>query len=93
MGRRTREVFDLHEASGNMDGQTPAAEAMDRHNNDIGIDVGKNASSWREVIERARQAISDSIGEDLVRIGSQSPSGPSIPETMQGRKFQMETRA
>ena len=37
----------------------PNRAAMDKHNNDVGIGIGKNARSWQEVLERAREAVSN----------------------------------
>ena len=37
----------------------PDRAAMDKHNNDVGIGIGKNARSWQEVLERARKAVSN----------------------------------
>ncbi len=34
-----RQLLDAHEWSGNQDGQTPQQEAMDRHNNELGIEL------------------------------------------------------
>lgn len=33
--------------------------SMDLHNNEVGIEIGRNADSWEEVLGRARKAISD----------------------------------
>jgi hypothetical protein len=49
-----REFLDQHELSGNADGQTPEAEVMDRANNEIGVQIGRTAQSWSEVVSSAR---------------------------------------
>lgn len=54
-----RMLLDLHEATGNNGGQTSAAEAMDRINNEIGVDLGGNAESWRDVVSRSRNEFSE----------------------------------
>lgn len=61
-----RDLLNGHEWTGNLDDQIPAAEAMDRHNNEIGIRVGRDAQSWREILERARSEISAG-GQDSER--------------------------
>lgn len=54
-----RAILELHERTGAADGQTSAAEAMDRANNEVGIDIGRNATSWEDVVSRARNEFSD----------------------------------
>ncbi len=39
-----------------------AARAMDRHNNAIGVEIGRTAATPEEVVERARQAIAQAEG-------------------------------
>lgn len=55
-----RLVLDYHEMDGNAEGQTPKAEAMDRYNNELGIDIGKRLAenpnaSWEDVVSAARE--------------------------------------
>ncbi len=53
-----RQLLDAHEWSGNQDGQTPQQEAMDRHNNELGIELGsrlrESGGSWDAVYREAR---------------------------------------
>ena len=35
----------------------PDRAAMDRHNNDVGIEIGKNSETWNDVLNKARRAI------------------------------------
>ncbi len=42
---------------------TSGATAMDRWNNDIGIQIGRNAKTWDDVIRAARKVIEDSSGD------------------------------
>jgi len=37
----------------------PDRATMDKHNNDLGISIGRNARSWQEVLVRAREAVSN----------------------------------
>lgn len=68
-----RAILGGHEQTGNADGQTPQAENMDRRNNDIGIEIGKNADSWEDVVRRSRGVMDDSRGAD----GGLSPEAGS----------------
>ena len=53
--RRARYILGAHEIDGRIrGGQSPDAEAMDRHNNELGIAIGKQALSWNDVIKSAR---------------------------------------
>lgn len=56
-----RQLLDAHEWSGNRDGQTPLQEAMDRHNNELGIQLGlqlrSNGGTWNDVCREARNLI------------------------------------
>jgi len=51
-----RSLLNGHELTGrDGDDWTPEAEAMDRYNNEIGVDIGKSARSWEEVIQKSRE--------------------------------------
>ena len=56
-----RKLLDGHEWTGNKDGQTKPAETMDRHNNEIGIEIGKklreSGGKWEDVVREARKKI------------------------------------
>lgn len=56
-----RKLLDGHERTGNNDGQTKPAEIMDRHNNEIGIEIGKrlreSGGKWEDVVRDAREKI------------------------------------
>ena len=65
---QARFMLNLHEWRGNRDGQTPDSEAMDRHNNEIGISIGNKIrnknnkfgepiGTWNDVIELSRKQI------------------------------------
>ncbi len=56
---RAQVILDAHETTGNLGGQSPAAEAMDKRNNEIGVELGRGASSWNDVVSRARGEFSD----------------------------------
>lgn len=56
-----RAALGFHEWDGNREGQLPASEAMDRHNNEIGIEIGKRlaqdpGASWHSTVHESRQA-------------------------------------
>ena len=54
-----RFIAEAHEFDGRFRaGQSPQSEAMDRNNNEIGIDIGRNARSWEDVVRDARAEIS-----------------------------------
>ena len=50
-------ILEKHEWEGWWEGQSPESEAMDRANNEIGIEIGRNAQSWDEVVTEARTKI------------------------------------
>ncbi|MCL5770151.1 MAG: hypothetical protein M1588_02390, partial [Planctomycetes bacterium] len=56
-----RKLLDGHEWTGNNDGQTKSAESMDRHNNEIGIEIGnrlrESGGKWEDVVREARKKI------------------------------------
>jgi len=63
-----RKLLDGHEWTGNKDGQTKPAESMDRHNNEIGIEIGnrlrESGGRWEDVVREARKKIDpDKNGE------------------------------
>ncbi|MBI5780046.1 MAG: putative Ig domain-containing protein [Rhodocyclales bacterium] len=63
-----RKLLDGHEWTGNNDGQTKSAESMDRHNNEIGIEIGnrlrESGGKWEDVVREARKKIDpDKNGE------------------------------
>ena len=48
--RRARQILGAHEIDGRIrGGQSPDAEKMDRHNNELGIALGKSARTWNDV--------------------------------------------
>ncbi len=65
---RARKILELHEQEGRAGGrgffpgvpQTPEQEAMDRHNNDIGIRIGTSAETFEDVITASRSIMSNS---------------------------------
>ncbi|WP_230873185.1 calcium-binding protein [Xylella fastidiosa] len=63
-----RAALDYHERDGNRHGQMPASEKMDRHNNELGIAIGKRLrndpnANWLSVINEARKLIDQSNGQ------------------------------
>jgi len=64
-----RAILDGHEVQGsaspdpNGEKQSSAEEAMDRHNNEIGIRLGKDAKTFDEVVKRAQETIDSSRGD------------------------------
>ncbi len=50
-------ILDLHETTGGLENQTAEAEAMDRHNNELGINLGRVSSSWEDTVRLAKQLI------------------------------------
>ncbi|MFH0783337.1 MAG: calcium-binding protein, partial [Pseudomonadota bacterium] len=51
-------ILDNHEVEDRKyTGYSKAAEDMDRYNNKKGIDIGKTAKSWNEIVEQARDQI------------------------------------
>jgi Ca2+-binding RTX toxin-like protein len=57
-----RTILESHEWEGRTNGQSKEAEAMDRHNNELGIKIGKTAGSWKDVVHSAREKMNESIG-------------------------------
>jgi hypothetical protein len=58
-------ILETNEFRGNRyDKQTPADEAMDRHNNDLGIELGADAQSYEAIVERATALVAQGIAED-----------------------------
>lgn len=57
-----RIFLNAHEVTGNLGGQTADAANMDLHNNDLGINIGVASASRNEVLQRVRDAISNSNG-------------------------------
>lgn len=58
-------ILEANEVRGNRyDDQTPADEAMDRHNNDLGIALGEGARSYEEIVERAKTLVAQGIAEN-----------------------------
>lgn len=51
-------ILNAHELTGNLGDQTPAANAMDQINNNLGIIIGREATSWEDVVTRARAQMS-----------------------------------
>lgn len=58
--QRARQILELHEREGQQNSQPDDEEAMDRHNNEIGIAIGGFGRSWNDVVSAARKAISGS---------------------------------
>jgi hypothetical protein len=58
-GKNAKHLLDLHEWTGNQDGQTKQSHHMDMANNKIGILIGQHAKSWEEVVILCRQAITN----------------------------------
>jgi uncharacterized protein DUF6973 len=61
--QRARQILELHEREGQQDGQPHDEEAMDRHNNEIGIAIGGFGRNWNDVVSAARKAISGSAAD------------------------------
>ena len=59
-----RVALETHEIQGRLKGDPPEEGAMDRHNNEIGIRIGREAKSPDEVIDRAREKIDATAGGD-----------------------------
>lgn len=65
-----RLILNGHELTGNMQDQTKEANAMDIHNNELGIKIGNrlrqhpNGSSWEEVVREARKTINPNDRND-----------------------------
>ncbi len=61
-------LLNGHELTGNLGGQKPDAEAMDEHNNQLGIDLGNQLrqdpfnTSWNDVVNGARNLMDPSNG-------------------------------
>lgn len=61
-----RVLLEMHEIQGDtsrrigLDAQSPAAAAMDRHNNEIAVAIGSAARSWDHVREAARDVMNRS---------------------------------
>jgi Ca2+-binding RTX toxin-like protein len=54
-----RAYLNAHEVTGNYGGQSAAAEAMDRYNNELGITLGRESTSWNDVVTRSRAEFDD----------------------------------
>lgn len=66
-----RIALEGHELEGFYSGKQPLAEAvMDRHNNEIGIQIGREAKNLDEVIDKARAKIDSA---------AQGEKGPDVP--------------
>lgn len=67
-GNYARALLDGHEWTGNNGGQTESAESMDRHNNELGIEIGKrlreSGGTWRDVVRESRKLIDPSNNGD-----------------------------
>jgi hypothetical protein len=60
-----RTLLQLHEVTGDFDlkdPQSPEARAMDEYNNELGVEIGKTANSWEEVVSRSRPLIRPDLG-------------------------------
>jgi hypothetical protein len=55
-----RRILEMHEIQNDLStgvglgSQTPAAAAMDRHNNPLAVEIGMTARTWNDVEQRAR---------------------------------------
>ena len=59
---RARVMLAYHEeVSGRVHGQSPEQRAMDYHNNEIGIGIGRNSRSWQDVVNASRRAIDNAL--------------------------------
>jgi hypothetical protein len=60
-----RAILEANELDGSYargaDNQNAASAGMDRHNNAIGIEIGKSAKSYEEIVERAKAEIAKGI--------------------------------
>lgn len=54
-----RLILNAHEVTGAIGDQTPAERAMDEANNETGIDVGRNSTSWPDVVARSRREMQE----------------------------------
>src|SRR6478672_8537241 len=63
-GEDTARAFgNFHEyIEGPIRGQRPEHKAMDLANNEVGYGIGRNASSWNDVVRLAREAMQKSLG-------------------------------
>ena len=57
---RAREILGLHEQAGDLQEQPSDEEAMDVHNNEIGVSLGRFARGWQDVVSAARKVMSGS---------------------------------
>lgn len=57
-----RIILEQHEIEGKIDGQSAESEAMDRHNNKIGISIGKTSGSWEDTVDQTRGVMDEGIG-------------------------------
>lgn len=74
-----RVALEGHEIEGVLSGEQPLKEAfMDRHNNEIGIGIGREAKSLDEVIDRAREKIDSA---------AQGAAGKDVPTWLPKEKW------
>ena len=59
-----RAMLETNELSGTITGQSDDEADMDRHNNEIGIAIGKEGRTFEEVVDGARDAIDQSVPQD-----------------------------
>ena len=60
-----RAILETNEIKGDIIGKQPKDEAdMDRHNNEIGVAIGKSGRTFDEVVDGARDAIDQSVPHD-----------------------------
>lgn len=59
-----RAMLDAKERYGRVTDQPADEEAMDRHNNEIGIKLGKDAKTFDDVVKGAQRTIEDSRDGD-----------------------------
>ena len=74
--RRARLILGGHEIDGKFrGGQSPDAEKMDRHNNELGIAIGKSARAWGDVIASAQKVMDESDRSGIGRSGARQMVG------------------
>jgi hypothetical protein len=61
--QRAREILGLHEQAGDLQNQAQDDEAMDLHNNEIGVSIGRFSRNWHDVVSAARKVMSGSAPE------------------------------
>ncbi|OHC80803.1 MAG: hypothetical protein A3G73_03210 [Rhodospirillales bacterium RIFCSPLOWO2_12_FULL_67_15] len=74
-----RVILEGNELSGDfLKGQKPEEKAMDRHNNEIGIEIGRAAPTYDDVVQRAREKIDSAV---------EGNEGPDVPTWLPKEKW------